>query len=362
MLRFGAFLCVFAHHSPWPSLAEYTKKGLPIGVGRWVTTLPHAGAFGVDLFFTLSAFLITALLLREYDSRGRLDVAAFYIRRALRIWPLYFVFLGLTVLAVPRILPFEHLGARGVLPYLFFVGNWPCVFNGFPESVARSLWSVSIEEQFYLLWPPVLVLLGVRRIGAVAIVMIVVSVCTRAVLSLHHVEYAGVWCNTLARLDPFACGALLAVALHSAGPPRLSSHSRIGSFLCGVSLWVLVSRFLAMNGALSNAAYPLVAIGSLLILVACLYPSDAQPRWAHCRQLIFLGRISYGLYVFHDLSNFLSAKLPLGFAPNMILSLLFTMGIASLSYYCLEAPFLRLKERFTHIASRPVGDIAPNRA
>ena len=119
------------------------------------------GAFGVDLFFVLSSFLITELLLREKSLLGEVDVRSFYIRRVLRIWPLYFAFLFLAA-AMQWFVPGQHIGWRAAVGFSFLAGNWWIVFHGFPSSVIFPLWSVSIEEQFYLLWPA-----AVKRAGTV---------------------------------------------------------------------------------------------------------------------------------------------------------------------------------------------------
>ena len=90
ILRFFAFFAVFLHHALPRQASFYIEAGVPAAVTQWILTAKHAGAFGVDLFFALSAFLITELLRREYEHRGTFGLGAFYVRRALRIWPLYF--------------------------------------------------------------------------------------------------------------------------------------------------------------------------------------------------------------------------------------------------------------------------------
>ena len=115
----------------------------------FVAGIGATGAFGVSLFFVLSSYLITELLLREKDLIGGLDVKSFYIRRILRIWPLYFAFLALAV-ALRWIFPGQHVTWRAGLWFSLLAGNWYIVFHGFPSSVIFPLWSVSIEEQFYI--------------------------------------------------------------------------------------------------------------------------------------------------------------------------------------------------------------------
>ena len=109
VLRFFAFFAVFLHHALPREATLYLNAGLTSTATEWLLTAKKAGAFGVDLFFVLSAFLITELLRREYVSRGKFNLSSFYIRRALRIWPLYFTFLAITVFIIPIIIPNDRL-------------------------------------------------------------------------------------------------------------------------------------------------------------------------------------------------------------------------------------------------------------
>ena len=137
-LRFYAFLGVFVYHT-LPSQAMPWLWGAVI----------KSGAAGVDLFFALSAFLITSLLLRERQQTGRISLRLFYLRRILRIWPLYFVVLALGVVLAHTV-PDQRLPWYYIAGYLLFIGNWVSAAFGHPQSICSPLWTVSIEEQFYL--------------------------------------------------------------------------------------------------------------------------------------------------------------------------------------------------------------------
>src|ERR1700722_10910575 len=137
-LRFLAFLAVFVFHSR--SYLPYA--GLPYTLEKIIRAMDGTGAFGVDLFFVLSAYLITELLLKEKKATWSLDVPAFYLRRILRIWPLYFFFLAVAAL-LPLFDPTQHLGIKYLAGYSFLSGNWMFVLGGVPESVATPLWSIS---------------------------------------------------------------------------------------------------------------------------------------------------------------------------------------------------------------------------
>lgn len=353
VLRFFAFLAVFMHHALPRDARLYAAKGFSPAATQFLLTAKEAGAFGLDLFFALSAYLITELLLREHAKRGTFSVSAFYVRRALRIWPLYFVFLALTVFVIPTIIPAERFGPIYIVSFALFVGNWVCATNGLPFSVASPLWSISVEEQFYIGWPLLLKFFGINRLKQLAIAMLLVAIAVRVGLSAYGVQHPGVWCNTFARLDPIALGALLAFALNGRAP-QINNGVRL--LLCGAALvtWWLVARFLGQDGPTSVATYGLSGLASVMLLMALLRTEAPFLRVAPFSWLVYLGRISYGLYVFHlfalalmmNVSVLPGLGIPLNFELRVLLSFLLTVGWASASYRWLEQPFLRLKERF----------------
>lgn len=186
-LRFFAFFAVYGFHQLSFPAQFYTRIGISTRLANLLADLPNAGVFGVDLFFVLSAYLITELLLREKDRFGKLNVRDFYVRRILRIWPLYFAFLAVAMV------PFVNVSHSMTLKYLLFFlllsGNWAVVLFGFPaHSVAIPLWTVSIEEQFYLAWPPIVSRLSRRGILTAALGMVVLSSVSRAVVVLMKEE------------------------------------------------------------------------------------------------------------------------------------------------------------------------------
>jgi peptidoglycan/LPS O-acetylase OafA/YrhL len=353
VLRFLAFLGVFLHHTLPRDASAYTNSGLPTALSELLVAAKNAGAYGVDLFFVLSAYLITELLLREHANRGSFSISAFYVRRALRIWPLYFVFLALTVLVIPTILPDDAFGTAYIVSFALFFGNWVCAANGLPFSVASPLWSISVEEQFYLAWPPLLRLVGINRLKPLAIALLVVALATRILLAGLGIEHPAVWCNTIARLDSIALGALLAVSLRG-GVPQIKAFGRL--LLGGLALvmFLLVGKYLPQDGPVSVLTFLVTALASVMLIAAVLRTHAEFLLRAPFSWLVYLGRISYGLYVFHLLAIALVAKLlivNLGVPLNFELRLLFSFGLtvllAAVSYRWLERPFLDLKKRFT---------------
>jgi peptidoglycan/LPS O-acetylase OafA/YrhL len=372
-LRFVAFLAVFLHHCLPQDTESYRRLGaIPAAV---VACIVKAGGLGVDLFFCLSSFLITLLLLREVSERGAIDVRSFWIRRILRIWPLYYAFLLASVVVVPRLLPGNTLNAYYVSSFAFLGGNWACAFSGYPPSVAAPLWSVSIEEQFYLAWPLLLAALSVRRLPLLAIICLAIATLVRGILVLLQLPHPAIWCNTFARLDPIAFGALFAVYCN-ARQYTLSAKGRRWLSLTGLvipPLLLLILGDSAFYGFASLAFYPAVAFCCLLILAGTytrIEPDHDLQRTGSASKfrglLVYLGRISYGLYVFHVFAIAFVDKAfrngPGGsmqidmicFFGRRCLAFLLTVALASVSYALIEKPFLRLKKRYSHIESVPI--------
>jgi peptidoglycan/LPS O-acetylase OafA/YrhL len=335
VLRFGAFLLVFLHHALSHDAAGYLAAGIPKHAASVLAGVARAGGLGVDLFFALSAYLITELLLRERRSRGFIDVRAFYSRRILRIWPLYYVALFILAPAM-SMLPGEHLPWRYSLAFGVFGGNWACAAWGYPSSSFALLWSVSIEEQFYLVWPW-LVRFGATCLRRIAYGMLAIASLTRVVLAIREVQHPGIWCNTLARLDPIAGGALLACFLNGS-VPRYSARSRFLRIGSGAMLLIASGAGGSNAGWPVLITYPLAAVASVAIIGGVL--------GARLRTGAYLGKISYGLYVFHVAAMRL--------VPSPILAMPLTIAAAALSYRYLESPFLRLKNRFTPISKSPL--------
>lgn len=359
VLRFFAFLAVFFHHALPGEAGYYIRAGVWPTATDWLLTMKGAGAYGVDLFFVLSSYLITELLLREHAGTGRFNIPAFYLRRALRIWPLYFMFLAATVFLIPSILPNDRFAPIYAVSFAFFVGNWVCASYGLPFSVASPLWSISVEEQFYIGWPLLLRLFGINHIKILALLLLAIAFGTRVFMAVNGFEHPAVWCNTLARLDPIAIGAALAVFLRGR-TPQLSNLHRI--LLGGVAIagFLLVARFFKQDGPTSIASYFVTASAGVLLLVAFLRAEAPMLRVAPFSWLVYLGRISYGLYVFHLLALALVTQLILApqlgvkfsFEGRLIVSFLLTVALAAASYRWLEQPFLKLKRRFSYSSER----------
>jgi peptidoglycan/LPS O-acetylase OafA/YrhL len=347
-LRFFAFLFVFLSHAFAIEIGYYTHLGMPEEAALWLSRAIAVGGFGVALFFVLSSYLITELLIREHSRTGRLDIKSFYIRRALRIWPLYFFFLLLVYFLIPQGSIYALSGSY-LAAMLLFAGNWACViFGGMGASVAGPLWSVSVEEQFYLAWPLVISRIGVKHLKTVCFVVIVIANVTRIVMEKNGAGFVAFWCSTISWLDAIAAGALIALFLRG-GVPRLSQVQRILLFAGGFMVWVLPARYSQYLIYPDVASYPLIVAGGVMMLLAVLGSRFSNPV------LVYLGRISYGLYVWHVLALALVSLVLKKYSPlHALAGFAVTILLSAISYRWLEQPFLKLKKRFTHVASRPV--------
>lgn len=366
-LRFLAFLGVFVLHCyPFTLPANLPNSPVAREILAWICSITNAGVAGVDLFFVLSAFLITELLLREHERTGGINVHAFYIRRALRIWPLYFVFLTLAVIVEPLV-----IGSQGsrfgmswpvALSFYGFFGNWAVAFSGERiNTVAIILWTVSIEEQFYLVWPVVVKWLKPKRLFAIALSMIAIATITRGLLVWQDADSLMLKANTFARLDSLGAGALLALALRK-WRLDFANETRWCLFGGGLFLFVATYRFFRLQPLFAGSemlTYPLWAIASVLVMLAVYRQSKAgslpQFSWLSSAPLVYLGRISYGLYVWHLACIVLLASMGLMRRGDWMIGLYalpLSIAVAALSYELLEKPFLRWKQAWTVVPSR----------
>lgn len=358
ILRFFAFFAVFIHHS-FPLNAEsYQGKLAPFS--QWIAATVSAGGFGVDLFFALSSYLITELLIREYEKTNRIHASAFYIRRALRILPLYYFFVLSAIFISPYFLKDESLNFPHTLGFLTVFANWTCAFFGYPHSIAAPLWSISIEEQFYIIFPFLVMLFGVSRLKTLAFIFLGIALVSRLLLVILEVPHPGIWCNTFARLDPIAGGILLALSMrHRFLEPITNNFKRISLIIFALFLYILAARYFEPAGPTSITLFSITAVASVLIIWAIITPRGINSK--KYTVLIYLGRISYGLYVFHMLgikladvilenSSITGSMLTFGRAG---IALTTTIILSIISYNLLEKPFLKLKKRFTFVESRP---------
>lgn len=306
------------------------------------------GGPGVTVFFTLSGFLITALLLEERRTNGRVDLSRFYARRALRLLPalavcLVAVAIGLTVLEVPL---------TGVWYAALYVANLAPALGARLPYLSHT-WSLSLEEQFYVAWPLTLLLLArIRRPWAVAAVTgagVVVCAALRVVVDrdalLTQAQAIQVAFHALWRADALLVGCLLALVL---GPAlRLSRTLVAWAAAAGVAT-VVAATLQARSDLYYSLWITAVPLATAALVVWALSVDNRFSRALTWRPLRYTGRISYGLYLWH-FPIFVLLRPELEGLPAVVeiaVGTAISFVVASVSFFVVERPFLRLKHRF----------------
>ena len=314
-------------------------SGTPAIVSRVAHDL-DLGTLGVRVFFVISGFLITTLLADEWQRTHDISLGRFYLRRTMRIFPPFYAYVAaVAVLELLRVLatnPGDYLYA--VTYTMNFHGKNPGWFLG-------HSWSLSIEEQFYLLWPAVLVMAGKRRAVWVLVAVLVVVPVLRvgSVLgALPWIENRGQSFATVA--DWLAAGALLAL-----WRSRLHGSARYAKLVANpLTPWALVAVIFAGWTAFDHwrvveatATFAVVATALLLDAVVT-HPEHGLARAMNTGTLMFIGRISYSLYLWQELfCNRNTTAWPARFPVNVVLS----VACATASFYLIEKPALRLRDR-----------------
>lgn len=318
--------------------------------GAWISSQGH---YGVDLFFALSGVLITTLLLRERDRHGRISLIGFYIRRAGRIFPLYYLVLATYVALVlaTRAGTAEGQYFLAKLPaFLTYTSNWFVDLGAGDSVIFYFAWSLATEEQFYLFWPPLLaclLLLPSRRtahvLAALGALMVINQVARASTSSALAVTILG----SLAL--PILLGAALAVALHSpTGFAVLRSTLGQRWSAPALALTLLVSI------AVPTPEQVTQVVMAALVAAMCI----REDSWIHpvlsWRPVVWVGVVSYGIYLMHMLvAN--AVRLLLGGQFSVTLFAVTTVaviGVATVSYRLFEAP---LVERARRLSARYVG-------
>lgn len=341
----------------------------PNADGFWgAVTFPLKwGWAGVDLFFVLSGFLITGILL---DTRSAPNFfRSFYMRRMLRIIPLYYGFLLLWFTLVPR-LAAPPAGREPQAQFWLHVSNWIMP----PSGHLAHLWSLAVEEQFYLVWPLVVYWLSRRRLLHACIGMCVLSLALRTVLLVRGVYFEIPHRITPARVDSLMLGAIVAIVQRDDG---LFADSRVfASWVTGVvmaALFAIVAYasagFEFYTFAVSTAGLSILA-GLFAWVILKTVESDGSGAWQGVVRsgiLRSLGKYSYGMYVFHyplnlivlnavtqrpSIGKYFALGWPVAIAYTTFM-IAATYALASLSWHLYERRFLTLKDRF---AARPRGD------
>ncbi len=313
------------------------------------------GDLGVSIFFVLSGFLITWLLLREADATGTASLPAFYMRRVLRIFPAYFVFIAFSY-AVDR-LRGDVWSTPMLVSALTYTVNYFNALHGHPTSSIAHAWSLAIEEQFYLLWPPLfllLVLRGGRRAlrWGLALAIAAVALWRSYLYLIVGVAPASVYNAFDARFDELAIGCLLAVVAAEPSVSRAAATVARRAWMPLVTIaLILVSRVAMPAGYHYAAGFTVDGLLIAVLLVQLLQLSGTAPwRWLDHPVVRYLGFISYPMYLYHQWGLGAGRHVPqLAPGTHLVAGLAATVIFASASYFGIERPFLALKRRFERV-------------
>jgi peptidoglycan/LPS O-acetylase OafA/YrhL len=311
---------------------------------------PSGGALGVDLFFVLSGFLITTLLLEEHAEHGTVSLRAFYRRRAYRLLPALFLMLGvyLAVAAGAALARGESLSQPlfGVLAGLGYFTNLAQMTD--PSSMPRSLthlWSLAEEEQFYLVWPVVLFAALRARIRlAIAFTLVGIALSTLRAIQLNldgASDYRmGIGLDTA--VVPILAGCLLALLLTTRVRAPLE---RAGRVLGPVALLGVLFFFFGTGGEVYGGFRWLFSLYAALLILVALDARSLVARPLSIRPVVYLGKISYSLYIWHAPLLILFAIRETALEWQAIPVLALSLAAAIASYHLVELPFLRRKNR-----------------
>ncbi|MEP6627511.1 MAG: acyltransferase [Ginsengibacter sp.] len=349
-IRGLSFISIFLYHTlrlPAQSffLSDY--------INYLFSNLPLA----IDVFFILSSFLLTYLGLNEYKKRNNFSFKNYFTRRILRIWPLYFFILLLAFLLFPLVAKMFHteMSLPNAWYYIFFIANFYTLEHVF---FLKFLWTISVEEQFYLVWGLCLRFFY-KRLMLVIGLLILTSVSFSVFAITHHIES---YFNTLTYLFDFAFGGLAAVLIFKNKKVNwLKNLAGTGRIFFYSYLLFHFTFFYFLDKNITGTANELVALMSryffiiyiALLIIEQMLNVSRMKLLEKSRFLIFTGKLSYGLYCFHGITitfiNLLLARF--GFNNWIMVIIYFSINylIASISYFYLESPFLKLKAKWRRV-------------
>jgi peptidoglycan/LPS O-acetylase OafA/YrhL len=347
-MRALAILAVLSFHGLGPvSLAVF-------GSGGWL---------GVDCFFVLSGFLITKLLLDELSTTKTINIKAFFIRRIFRIIPVYTAFVLITALANP----FHRSDIwRCAVVAGSFLSDYNIALHGHhtANSGFENSWSLAVEEKFYLIWPFLLTIFARTPIRLVA-TSLILSQLWKAFLILNGADWIRLGAAFDTKFDDILWGALAATLMHAGyweTAKQRTKIEKIATFVLPLALivasWFTIHPHLVKDVAGKliywNVMLPCLSAATAAFLVSLtVNPNSLEARFLSIKPLVWLGKLSYSLYLWHalafGLAAFVSVYLPIT-AQTPYLQEIWTLAVcvslAAVSYYGLEKPFLKLKKKF----------------
>lgn len=325
----------------------------------------HNGWMGVDLFFVTSGFLITSILISISNRKQSLKI--FWLRRGLRIFPLYYLYLF--ILIALSISPISS-GSPGLpqspfywIPFFIYLGNFNVIFPPASPLETSILWTLSVEEQFYAIWPVLFAKMKRKELFRLSILLIPLAAVFRAMVFWAAPNTDAFYFLSFCRMDAIFAGATLAFLWSQ--PEKRETISKWSGLLLIPALLCLLTVLLTPPYRIAEASpqwitfsYGCTAIAWAIIVAWALRP----PAWITpvlCNSVIrYIGKICYGIYIWQALTGRLVKHWLYRFTPDLLsyelymaLFILATIAVASLSWHLIESPLLRFKDLLPYIRS-----------
>ncbi len=360
-LRFFSFFIVYLFHIWVLMFDRYALTGTSAGVVKF---LFQNGEIGVNFFFVLSGFLITYLLIQEKKLTGKIHVGNFYVRRILRIWPLFYVCILFGLVLYPllkKIIGGELFVVAHPWTYFVFLNNFDFLKNGAP-AIISVLWSVAIEEQFYLFWPLLLALFPLKYYRHLLYVIIAGSFIFRC---FHGNDERVLQFHTLAVIGDMALGGLLAyyIIFNEKFRQKIASLSK-GAIACIYAAAVILFLFRKEIFPGTLMIFERIAIASIFgfIILEQNFSNNSFFKMSSLRRVSKWGIYTYGLYCIHVIAIIfvelafrkagMNLQNPLIILVLTIVAFIACMILAFISYNFFEKKFLMLKDRFAFIVKK----------
>ena len=317
-------------------------------VNQYVKMFMHNLGIGVDLFFIISGFLIVYLLITEKEKTKTISLYKFYIRRILRIFPLYYLIVGISYLLFHKSNPEIQFSK-----YLLFMGNfWMINVDSWTASTLNPLWSICIEEHFYLLIPVLLLLLPKKTFPYLFYFIILCSLFFRIYIT-KNVEnnWMNIYCHTLSKCDLLAIGGLFAyyfqIKKFNYNIPIYLFHCTL---FCLLFFMIFIDSVDYTTWFYAGFRKYIFAIPMLILFYAIIIQPNKYSfiyKITNNKLINYLGKISFGLYIYHSLISEISLRILNRTSLKIVLlNLILTIILSSLSFELFEKQILKLKIKF----------------
>ncbi len=359
-LRFLCFLSVFFYHSFYHDDPGFDGNETLIFVER---NIFGNGNLGVNFFFVLSGFLITYLLIEERKLIGKIDIKSFWIRRILRIWPLYFAcvvigFVGFPILK--QLIGQTSNETASLFSFLTFTSNFDILKSGLPDaSILGVLWSIGVEEQFYLIWPIILSLFPIKKYWIPFSIIIISSLTFRYINDSYLInEFHTLSCIGDMTIGAFAAWGIIQFTTFKKWIIDLNKVSIGFIYVSFIIIYSFRHELFMQNHTIRIFERMLIAIIIVFIILEQNYSTKSFFKMSRFKNISKLGEITYGLYSLHFIGILIAIKITNQLFEqeqlwhiiilDTLLAFTFSLIIAKISYRYFEKPFLRLKEKFSY--------------